>query len=84
MDRFAVLLDAWSNEMLFLQCKKDVSLARVLYRTRLSDEISYQPHCNHDYMVIMNQQLLRHAATDVSSCTLTLLVWSQKGHLAYE
>lgn len=26
VDRFAILLDAWSNEMLFLQCKKEVWL----------------------------------------------------------
>jgi len=30
VDRFAVLLDVWSNEMSFLQCKKEVSFAKSI------------------------------------------------------
>jgi len=35
VDRFAILLDTWSNEMSFLQCKKEVHSACCLNEIRL-------------------------------------------------
>jgi hypothetical protein len=31
VDRFAVLLDVWSNEAAFLQCKKEVMFLKQLF-----------------------------------------------------
>ena len=71
MDRFAVLLDAWSNEMLFLQCKKEVRLASSLRGTYLP-HVSREP-CRNDAVVMTT------ARKSVSIAGLKTSLWQWRG-----